>query len=67
MIWEVDDWIFRDAPDIDPNVYLPADLYRRNARGIAGYLSAARMARESAVDPGAIDSAAAAGRGAADQ
>jgi hypothetical protein len=48
VIWEVDDWIFRDAPDIDHDVYLPADLYRRNARGFAGYLFSGAMARESA-------------------
>ena len=48
VIWEVDDWIFRDAVDIDSNPYLPADLYRRNARGIAGYLFSGAMARESA-------------------
>jgi hypothetical protein len=48
VIWEVDDWIFHDAPDIDSNVYLPADLYRLNAKGIAGYLLSGSMARESA-------------------
>jgi hypothetical protein len=48
VIWQVDDWIFLDTPDIDSNVYLPADLYRRNARGIAGYLLSGAMARESA-------------------
>lgn len=48
VIWQVDDWIFRDAPDIDHDIYLPADLYRRNARGIAGYLFNGPMVRESA-------------------
>jgi hypothetical protein len=48
VLWEVDDWIFHDVPDIDSNVYLPADLYRGNARGVAGYLLSGRMARESA-------------------
>jgi hypothetical protein len=48
VVWQVDDWIFRDAPDIDHDVYLPADLYRRNARGIAGYLLSGAMVRESA-------------------
>ena len=48
VIWQVDDWIFRDAPDVDANAYLPADLYRRNARGIASYLLSGAMARESA-------------------
>jgi hypothetical protein len=47
VIWEVDDWIFHDTPDIDANIYLPADLYRGNARGIAGYLLSGAMARES--------------------
>ena len=35
VIWEMDDWIFRDAPDIDADIYLPADLYRRNVKGVA--------------------------------
>src|SRR6266566_5046102 len=48
VIWQVDDWIFRDAPDVDANIYLPADLYRRNAAGIASYLLSGAMARESA-------------------
>jgi hypothetical protein len=47
VIWQMDDWIFRDAPDIDRDIYLPADLYRRNAKGIAGYLFSGAMARES--------------------
>jgi hypothetical protein len=47
VIWQVDDWIFRDAPDIDSDIYLPADLYRRNTKGIAGYLFSGAMARES--------------------
>jgi hypothetical protein len=48
VLWELDDWIFRDAPDTDSNIYLPADLYRRNARGLASYLFSGAMARESA-------------------
>jgi hypothetical protein len=48
VIWQMDDWIFRDAPDMDQDIYLPADLYRRNAKGIAGYLFSGAMARESA-------------------
>lgn len=48
VIWQVDDWIFRDAPDIDENIYIPVDFYRRTARGIAGYLFSGAMARESA-------------------
>lgn len=47
VIWQVDDWIFCDAPDIDSDIYFPADLYRRNAKGIAGYLLSGAMARES--------------------
>ena len=47
VIWQMDDWIFRDAPEIDTNIYLPADLYRRNAKGIASYLFSGAMARES--------------------
>ena len=48
VIWQVDDWIFRDAAEIDQDIYLPADLYRRNVRGVAGYLFSGAMARESA-------------------
>jgi hypothetical protein len=48
VIWQIDDWIFRDSPDIDHDVYLPADLYRRNAKGVAEYLFSGAMARESA-------------------
>jgi hypothetical protein len=48
VIWQVDDWIFRDAPDVDHDIYLPADLYRRNIKGIAGYLFSGAMTRESA-------------------
>jgi len=47
VIWQIDDWIFRDAPDIDHDVFLPVDLYRRNAKGVAGYLLSGAMARES--------------------
>jgi hypothetical protein len=47
VIWQMDDWIFRDAPEIDSDPYLPADLYRRNAKGIAEYLFSGAMARES--------------------
>jgi len=47
VIWQVDDWIFRDALDVDQDIYLPADLYRRNIKGIAGYLFSGAMARES--------------------
>jgi hypothetical protein len=47
VIWEMDDWIFRDAPQVDADIYLPADLYRRNFRGVAPYLFSAAMTRES--------------------
>jgi hypothetical protein len=47
VIWQMDDWIFRDAPEIDKNIYLPADLYRQNAGGVADYLFSGAMARES--------------------
>jgi hypothetical protein len=46
-IWQMDDWIFRNAPEIDSDIYLPADLYRRNAKGVATYLFSGAMARES--------------------
>jgi len=48
VIWQVDDWIFRDSPDVDHDIYLPADLYRRDIKGFAGYLFSGAMARESA-------------------
>jgi len=47
VVWQMDDWIFREAPDVDSDVYLPANLYRRNAEGIAGYLFSGATARES--------------------
>lgn len=47
VIWEMDDWIFRDAPEVDASAYFPVDLYRRNAKGIASYLVSGAMARES--------------------
>jgi hypothetical protein len=47
VIWEMDDWIFRDAPEVDADIYLPADLYRRNIKGVAQYLFSAAMTRES--------------------
>jgi hypothetical protein len=48
VIWQVDDWIFHDTPEIDANTHLPADLYRGNAKGVASYLVSGAMARESA-------------------
>lgn len=47
VLWQMDDWIFRDAPDVDSESYFPADLYRRNAKGIASYLFSGATARES--------------------
>ena len=47
VIWEVDDWIFHDTPEIDANRHLPADLYRGNTKGIAAYLLDGAMAREA--------------------
>jgi hypothetical protein len=49
VIWQVDDWIFRNAANAGPDLFLPSDLYLRNARGIAGYLLSGAMARESAL------------------
>ena len=48
VIWQIDDWIFQKAPDIDADIYIPADLYRKNAKGIASYLFSGAMARELA-------------------
>src|SRR5437899_368391 len=47
VIWQMDDWTFRDAPEIDADIHLPANLYRRNASGLAEYLFSGAMARES--------------------
>jgi hypothetical protein len=47
VIWEVDDWIFRDAPEIDSDPYLSANLYRRNLKGLAEYLFSGPMTKES--------------------
>jgi len=47
VIWQMDDWIFRDAGAIDANIYVPANLYRRNAAGLSEYLLSGAMARES--------------------
>jgi hypothetical protein len=47
VIWQMDDWIFRDAGEVDANIYLPANLYRRNAAGLSEYLLSGAMARES--------------------
>ncbi|QPF92167.1 hypothetical protein [Bradyrhizobium commune] len=47
VIWEMDDFIFVDAADIETDPYLSVDLYRGTARGIAAYLFSAAMAKES--------------------
>jgi hypothetical protein len=47
VIWQVDDWIFHDTPDIGANTHLPADLYRGSVKGIASYLLDGAMAREA--------------------
>jgi len=47
VIWQVDDWIFHDAPEPDADIYLPSGLYRRSVAGLAGYLFSGQMARES--------------------
>lgn len=47
VIWEMDDFIFVDAADIEVDPYLSTDLYRRTAKGIASYLFSAAMAKES--------------------
>ncbi|MBW7973631.1 hypothetical protein [Bradyrhizobium sp. BR 10289] len=47
VIWEMDDFIFVDAADIEVDPYLSVDLYRRTAKGIASYLFSAAMAKES--------------------
>jgi hypothetical protein len=46
VIWQMDYWTFRGSPEIDADIYLPADLYRRNIRGTAGYLFSGSMAWE---------------------
>ena len=47
IIWQMDDWMFRDGPDIDTSPYFPADLYRMNIKGIAGYLFNPETTRKS--------------------
>lgn len=47
VIWEMDDFIFVDAADIETDPYLSVDLYRRTAKGIASYLFSAAMTKES--------------------
>jgi hypothetical protein len=47
VIWQIDDWIFHDAPAPDSDIYLPSGLYRRSVAGLTGYLFSGQMARES--------------------
>jgi hypothetical protein len=47
VIWEMDDFIFVDAADIEADPYLSVDLYRRTVKGVASYLFSAAMAKES--------------------
>jgi hypothetical protein len=47
VVWQLDDWIFRDTPEIDSDIFLPSGLYRRSAAGLAGYLLSGQIARES--------------------
>jgi len=47
VIWQMDDFIFIDAPDIEADPYLSVDLYRGTTKGIVSYLFSAAMAKES--------------------
>jgi hypothetical protein len=47
VIWELDDRIFFDSPDIDSDVDIQPDLYRMNLKGITEYLFSLDTARES--------------------
>lgn len=47
VIWEMDDFIFVDAADIEADPYLSVDLYRRTPKGIASYLFSAAMTKEA--------------------
>jgi len=47
VIWEMDDFIFVDAADIEADPFLSVDLYRRTTKGVASYLFSAAMAKES--------------------
>jgi len=49
VVWQMDDWIFVDAPEIESDIYLSTGLYRRDWKGVAGYLFSGAMARESAL------------------
>ena len=47
VIWGMDYWTFRNAPEVDDEPYFPADLYRNNIKGRAGYLLNFATGRES--------------------
>jgi hypothetical protein len=47
VLWEMNDMTFADSADIDTLPYFPADLYRRNLRGIVGYLFNLETSREA--------------------
>jgi hypothetical protein len=47
VVWEMDDWIYVDAPGIEDDPYFSADLYRRTAKGIASYLLSTATTKES--------------------
>jgi hypothetical protein len=45
IIWQMDDWMFRDSADVDK--YLAADLYLMNPKGVADYLFGLKTSREA--------------------
>ena len=47
VIWEMDDFIFVDAADIEADPYFSVDLYRRTVKGISSYLFSAATTKES--------------------
>jgi hypothetical protein len=47
VLWEMNDMTFVDSPEIDTLPYLPADLYRKNLKGMAGYLFNLETGREA--------------------
>ena len=67
VLWEVDDWIFHDAPDIDSNISSAGRSLPAECQGRRRLSSERTHGARVGVDHGAIDSAARAGRGALDQ
>jgi len=45
VVWQMDDYMFRDSGDVD--TYLRSDLYKRNLKGLTGYLFNLETGRES--------------------